>query len=144
MSNLKDMIPGNLRRDGMTDEALDAFARDRGQPALERPGEAQGAPTTLRQVDPEEDAQGAETTSEATPPPAPPKKAKPKPKRAKTTKKTFELPDYVAKALRIKAAEQGVTERYIVLMGLKAKGIHVDKVDLQKDNRWTIEGTDDE
>ena len=58
-----------------------------------------------------------------------------KAQRAPTVKKTFALPDYVARQLRLRAAKEGVTERYLLLKALAAAGIEVQDADLVKDGR---------
>ena len=58
-----------------------------------------------------------------------------KARRAPTVKKTYALPDYVARQLRLKAAKEGVTERYLVLQALKEAGVSIKDVDLHRDGR---------
>lgn len=55
---------------------------------------------------------------------------------AATTKKTYELPTYLAKELRLKAASESVTERYIILRALKEAGFTVEDEDLVIDRRF--------
>ena len=54
---------------------------------------------------------------------------------ASTTRKTYELPTYLAQELRIRAAAEGVTERYLLLRALKQAGFDVCDRDLVVDRR---------
>ena len=47
----------------------------------------------------------------------------------------FDAPDYLDKALSIRAAEQGVTKTYLILQALRNSGLRLDEVDLVKDRR---------
>lgn len=48
-----------------------------------------------------------------------------------------EVPDYLAKALRLKAAERDCTIRYLLLEALQAQGFVIDAGDLTEDGRRT-------
>ena len=67
------------------------------------------------------------------PPPAP-VAAPPKP-AAPLTSVRFDCPDYLDKALSVKAAEEGVTKTYLILQALGQAGYPLDEVDLVKDRR---------
>ena len=47
----------------------------------------------------------------------------------------FDCPDYLDKALSVKAAEEGVTKTYLILQALGQAGYRLDEVDLVKDRR---------
>lgn len=47
----------------------------------------------------------------------------------------LEFPNYIRRALKIRAAEQEVSVRYLVLKALKADGFTVDEEDLFEDGR---------
>lgn len=64
-----------------------------------------------------------------------PHEAKPEPKPAPTVKKTYKLPDYLSRALRLRAASEGVTERHIIMTALKAHGFEVHDIDNPADGR---------
>lgn len=54
---------------------------------------------------------------------------------APLTSVRFDCPDYLDKALSVKAAEEGVTKTYLILQALGQAGYRLDAVDLVKDRR---------
>ena len=58
----------------------------------------------------------------------------PKP-TAPLTSVRFDCPEYLDKALSVKAAEEGVTKTYLILQALGQAGYRLDEVDLVKDRR---------
>jgi|SRR4051794_17451692 hypothetical protein len=67
------------------------------------------------------------------PPPAP--VVVPQKPAAPLTSVRFDCPDYLDKALSVKAAEEGVTKTYLILQALGQAGYRLDEVDLVKDRR---------
>jgi hypothetical protein len=61
-----------------------------------------------------------------------PKEATP---RSRMKGVTLELPDYVWVALKIKAAEDMVSTRHIIMSALRRAGIRIDDVDMVEDGR---------
>ena len=60
------------------------------------------------------------------------------PRRANEISLGTKVPDYVLRELKVKAAERGVTMRYLILTGLRSVGITVNDVDMsdaRKDRR---------
>jgi hypothetical protein len=45
----------------------------------------------------------------------------------------IDVPDYLARELRVRCAEQKVTNAYLVMLALKSDGFHVEEKDLVKD-----------
>jgi hypothetical protein len=54
---------------------------------------------------------------------------------APLTSVRFDCPDYLDKALSVRAAEENVTKTYLILRALKTAGYRVEDVDLVKDRR---------
>jgi len=48
---------------------------------------------------------------------------------------SLEMPDYLARALKIKAASNAVTVRHLILSALHETGYHVEPEDLEEDGR---------
>lgn len=55
--------------------------------------------------------------------------------RSPTRKFTVDMPDYLVKALNMKAAETTSTSRFFVLQGLRAIGFTVREEDMAEDGR---------
>ena len=49
----------------------------------------------------------------------------------------LDLPDYLRLALKIRAAEQGVSARYLIMRALQADGFKIDEADMIEDGRRT-------
>lgn len=47
----------------------------------------------------------------------------------------FDAPDYLDKALAVRAAEEGVTKTFLILQALGRDGFRLDNIDLVKDRR---------
>lgn len=65
----------------------------------------------------------APTPAPSGPPPAP------------LTSVRFDAPDYLDRELSVRAAEQGVTKTYLILLALGNAGFRLNEVDLVKDRR---------
>ena len=48
---------------------------------------------------------------------------------------SLEVPDYLGRELKVKAATEGVTVRFLVLRALVAAGYRVDQDELEEDGR---------
>ena len=48
---------------------------------------------------------------------------------------SLELPDYLARAMRMRVAEEGTTLRYLVMQGLQSIGFTIDACDFVTDGR---------
>ncbi len=55
--------------------------------------------------------------------------------RAPLVSVRFDSPDYLDRELSVKAAEQGVTKTYLILLALQTAGHRVEDADLVKDRR---------
>lgn len=119
----------------VSDEALNALSDKLGVPSLVKPAQAPapapdpasdarspapGATHAEPLVNLPDAAAAAPAYSEALPPPE---------------KLTFEVPGYLAQAMRRDCAEKRVTQRYLVLRGLQAIGYKIDPADLAPDQR---------
>ena len=93
-----------------SDADLEAFAARRGVPSLQAP-ETIVAPSEM---------------------PPPPKPITP------TGRLTLELPATLRGELRMRAATEACTARYLVMKALKAAGFHIEDADLVADARRTI------
>lgn len=60
---------------------------------------------------------------------------RPKTKTARKRPLSLEVPDYLARELKVKAATEAVTVRYLVLSALDAAGYRVDADELEEDGR---------
>ncbi|MEO0722777.1 MAG: hypothetical protein AAFY43_11595, partial [Pseudomonadota bacterium] len=60
---------------------------------------------------------------------------RPKPQSARKRPLSLEVPYYLARELKIKAATDAVTVRYLVLSALSAAGYRVDDDELEEDGR---------
>lgn len=115
--------PIDLKR---IEEVVAGYAAENNVPALTFPSEVS--------TDRTEGSSGASDPS--TP------KANPTPKRAKkqispapARRLAVELPDYLFSAVSRKAAEEGVTKRFVVLQALRAAGYVVNDIDFNEDGR---------
>ena len=67
--------------------------------------------------------------------PAPEPARRPKHKTARKRPLSLEVPDYLARELKVKAATEAVTVRYLILSALASAGYHVDDDELEEDGR---------
>ncbi|MEO0729178.1 MAG: hypothetical protein AAFY64_02210 [Pseudomonadota bacterium] len=59
----------------------------------------------------------------------------PKPETARRRPLSIEVPDYLARELKVKAATEAVTVRFLVLKALSEAGYRVDDDELEEDGR---------
>lgn len=110
------------------DDALNALSESLGVPNLVRPSPAPVAKSPV-----------APASESAVSPPAPAEPVIRAPAAGDAPvpveKLTIEIPGYLAQALRRDCAEKRVTNRYLVLLGLRAIGYAVEEADLVPDLR---------
>jgi hypothetical protein len=107
------------------DVRLDAKAAEKGIPTLVAP-KAQ-APLVEELPDPPEPAVPVHRPGRGVPPQATPRS------RMKALK--IDLPDYAWVALKKRAAEQMTSLRHVIMVALRAEGIHINDVDMNEDGR---------
>ncbi len=117
------------------DLKLEATAKRKRIPTLRLQPETEQAPESksekLGGLEKPEASTNATAGQTSDPEPA----RRPKPQSARKRPLSLEVPDYLARELKIKAATDAVTVRYLVLSALSAAGYRVDDDELEEDGR---------
>jgi hypothetical protein len=107
MNNLNQRKPFLSINDDDVDAKLEQLAADKGVGKMEKPRAAG-------------DGAGEGTASEPT---------------AESSKINFEGPAYLATALKIKAAQERTSVRYLIMKALRASGFEINDADMVEDGR---------
>ncbi len=114
---------------------VDEFSAEKNVPALSFPAVAPVAPVPSPTPAPAPVEEGTAAPAEANAPKPVVKRVRKSSQPAPVRRLAVELPDYLFTAISKKAAEEGTTQRYIILDALRAHGFLVNDIDFSEDGR---------
>ncbi len=104
--------------DADIDERLERLAQDKGVATMVTPEEAgQGADAGVRKTKPKVDPESIPTP------------------RSQMRNVNIEIPDYVWRELKVRAAHRGTTLRHVIMTSLKEVGFDIRNADMIEDGR---------